>query len=360
MFQADFGNTWVGYICLVASGQGRGRYLVIFAIAARFDSSLVACIIWGLHLSGAQAGALSNRAILKVYCCPDFATISTVSMHKVDLTIGEDSIQFYVNSSVEFGKSDAVLLLEDENLIADMPWTAEGYSVEKFLEESDYLKFESGIVELIRRRLRGLFPETDFNNFQLKDYHKFITTDEMHQKFTNSIQPGFSRSDFPVALELVEKRISQILVRSLTSKCWIDGRDVFYLRFVRPLSKVDNNPPHRDVWLDYLRHCVNIYVPLSGSGKRSALPILPGSHLWPESEVQRSVSGAELGIHKYRVPAVTGFRTKRFHLVRPNPGRNEMTVFSPYLVHGGGSNLEDGETRVSLEMRFWSNKKVSH
>ena len=40
-------------------------------------------------------------------------------------------------------------------------------------------------------------------------------------------------------------------------------------------------------------------------------------------------------------------------LVRPNPGRNEMIVFSPYLIHRGGVNLNPDTTRMSLEMRFW-------
>ena len=40
-------------------------------------------------------------------------------------------------------------------------------------------------------------------------------------------------------------------------------------------------------------------------------------------------------------------------LVRPNPGPNEVLVFSPYLIHGGAFNQQTDTTRVSLEMRFW-------
>jgi len=40
-------------------------------------------------------------------------------------------------------------------------------------------------------------------------------------------------------------------------------------------------------------------------------------------------------------------------LERPNPGENEMLLFSPYLVHGGGYNFNTDMTRISLEMRFW-------
>jgi ectoine hydroxylase-related dioxygenase (phytanoyl-CoA dioxygenase family) len=40
-------------------------------------------------------------------------------------------------------------------------------------------------------------------------------------------------------------------------------------------------------------------------------------------------------------------------LERPNPGPNEVMVFSPYLIHGGAFNQQPDHTRVSLEMRFW-------
>jgi ectoine hydroxylase-related dioxygenase (phytanoyl-CoA dioxygenase family) len=40
-------------------------------------------------------------------------------------------------------------------------------------------------------------------------------------------------------------------------------------------------------------------------------------------------------------------------MIRPNPSENEVLVFSPYLVHGGGYNTNIDITRISLEMRFW-------
>jgi ectoine hydroxylase-related dioxygenase (phytanoyl-CoA dioxygenase family) len=42
-------------------------------------------------------------------------------------------------------------------------------------------------------------------------------------------------------------------------------------------------------------------------------------------------------------------------LIRPNPKENEVMLFSPYLVHGGGYNFNADVTRISLEMRFWEN-----
>ena len=125
----------------------------------------------------------------------------------------------------------------------------------------------------------------------------------------------------------------------------------FCVRVVRPRSR-DNNPPHRDVWLDRLRHAINIYVPLAGSTALSSLPIVPGSHLWAESEIERTVSGARVNGIEFTVPSVVG-STKPLRIVRPDPGLNEFLVFSPYLIHGGAFNQLPDRTRVSLEMRFW-------
>ena len=54
----------------------------------------------------------------------------------------------------------------------------------------------------------------------------------------------------------------------------------------------------------------------------------------------------------YSVPAVTGARHP-MKLVRPDPGPNEVLIFSPYLIHGAAVNFNPDTTRVSLEMRFW-------
>jgi hypothetical protein len=47
-------------------------------------------------------------------------------------------------------------------------------------------------------------------------------------------------------------------------------------------------------------------------------------------------------------------RAEPLHLLRPNPAPSEVLLFSPYLLHGGAVNLNENETRISLEMRFWA------
>ena len=129
--------------------------------------------------------------------------------------------------------------------------------------------------------------------------------------------------------------------RGLCRRPYLDS-PLFHIRIVRPGVETDNSPPHRDAWLDHLRNCVNIYVPIAGSNARSALPLAPGSHLWKESEIERTrQEGALIGGQSYRVPSVTG-AVRSIRMVRPNLGPNELTLFSPYLVHGGGDQFESG------------------
>ena len=52
------------------------------------------------------------------------------------------------------------------------------------------------------------------------------------------------------------------------------------------------------------------------------------------------------------MPAVTAIKDE-YELVRPNPKPNEVLLFSPYLIHGGASNLNEDQTRISIEVRLW-------
>jgi hypothetical protein len=75
--------------------------------------------------------------------------------------------------------------------------------------------------------------------------------------------------------------------------------------------------------------------------------------LLKESDIERTVKGAVLNGTSYTVPCVISIKKEMPSLQRPNPEENEVMLFSPYLVHGGGYNFNEAKTRISLEMRFW-------
>jgi ectoine hydroxylase-related dioxygenase (phytanoyl-CoA dioxygenase family) len=176
-------------------------------------------------------------------------------------------------------------------------------------------------------------------------------TDEEHARLVRETGLHWANEELPVPMACVEGRVSAILGIEVVANNPYFDQHRFQVRVVRP-GKTDNNPPHRDVWLDRLRNAVNVYVPLAGSTERTSLPLVPGSHRWRESDIERTLAGALVAGVPYTVPAVTGAR-RPLRLVRPPVRANEVMVFTPYAIHGGAVNRTADTTRVSLEIRFW-------
>ena len=106
-------------------------------------------------------------------------------------------------------------------------------------------------------------------------------------------------------------------------KYYLDPKK-FNLRIIRP-SKNDFNPPHRDVYFDNHANGVNIYIPISGSNKKSSLPIFPRSHLINESKVSRTSLNSYFNGVKFSVPVI--FKTiPSVKLLRPDPKKNQMMI----------------------------------
>lgn len=245
--------------------------------------------------------------------------------------------------------ADEVLLDRDDDLTRATPWAAEGYAVAPFLDDGARAALCGGVTEMMEGFLaaEGLRPGP---GFALERYHEHVD-DAAHARVIARVRGCFPIAQFPIDRRLVEERVSSILGAAVTADSPHTGDAVFCVRVVRPGSP-DNNPPHRDVWLARLRDAVNIYAPVAGSDRLSSLPLVPGSHRWRESEIERTCEGAKVGGFAYTVPAVTG-SARPLEFVRPDPSASEVLVFSPYLIHGGALNRNRDRTRCSLEMRFW-------
>jgi hypothetical protein len=250
-----------------------------------------------------------------------------------------------------FSGDEEVLLSNDENLIEQTTWKDDGYSIEKFLQPGEYATMKLGIKKLISEKIVESGGQID-DSFELENYHTYVNN-ELHLKVAKLIQYGWNVVNFPIDIELVNERISDVVGHNVSTKAKHVEMNNFFVRIVRPQNFQDNNPPHRDVWLDRLRDAVNIYVPICGSNEESALGLIPGSHLLMESDIERTADGAILNGTSYTVPCVISIKNQIPSLIRPNPLENEVMLFSPYLVHGGGYNFNKDITRISLEMRFW-------
>lgn len=271
-------------------------------------------------------------------------------MKTMNVSIENKQLSFEIHGETLVG-NDEVLLAGDDDLTLNTNFHESGYDVLPFLDAVQFATLKEGITKLIARYLAEA-GVTGLEQFDLVDYHKYASTNDIHFAVVSKIQNGIDISEFPLDPALLEQRVESIVGFPVTSRNRYVDWHAFSIRIIRPNMLTDNNPPHRDVWLDRLRNAINIYVPFSGSDKNSALPILPGSHLWKESEIERTAQGAKINDIAYTVPCVVGSK-HGLSMIRPNPGENEFLIFSPYLIHGGGYNLNTDTTRVSLEMRFW-------
>ena len=261
-----------------------------------------------------------------------------------------EQVSYDVRGATVWG-DDRVLVEEDDNLVAAAPWAADGFTIAPFLPPDAFRALCDGVRGIIIDCIRQTGLEVP-DHLDLARYHEIVTTDHAHQAVADLTRRCFPVTRLSLPVAAIERRISEIVGIGVT--CVPPHTEFpphFCVRVVRPRSG-DNNPPHRDVWLDRLRHAINIYAPLAGSSAQSSLPLVPGSHLWRESDIERTADGALVNDIVYTVPCVVSAR-KPLTLVRPDPAPNEVLVFSPYLIHGGAFNQQTARTRVSLEMRFW-------
>jgi hypothetical protein len=165
----------------------------------------------------------------------------------VNYQLGNELISLELIGETYSG-TDEILLLQDENLIENTSWKNEGFSIEKFLEEDEFLEIKNGIKVLITEKIKEAGGIID-DNFSLDNYHNYVNN-ELHLKIASLIQNGWNVSKFPIQINAVNRRISDVIGRQVSTKAKHVEMNNFFVRIVRPQNFQDNNPPHRDVWLD--------------------------------------------------------------------------------------------------------------
>jgi len=236
----------------------------------------------------------------------------------------------------EWGE-DYIMLDNDINLLQNIE-NNDGYLI---LDIDNY-------KDLLQTFIKNEIYFTTGKTVNLQNYHNELTGED-HTKVLNSMPykkdmyPDFK--DFCVYLETHISNILNEPVKIFNDDIWV--------RICRPscISQNDFNPCHKDVYLDFYRNTVNIYLPIVGSNEKSSLKIQPGSHKWSESETIVTTGGAYIKGKKYSVDAIVASKTK-INMIRPNPNETQLMLFSPYLIHGCSDNDNENITRMSLEIRF--------
>lgn len=265
---------------------------------------------------------------------------TTFIQNKIEQLLQSDYV-YYLDAflNCDWGEN-RVILSGDINLLEHTDFNNAGYKIVSMDPYNAFLKslFETKMAEITGRSISA------------EDYHMHISAEE-HTRILNAM-PYKKEESLEMAsfCGYIENRVSSVLgqrVKIFNDDVWV--------RVCRPssVSSCDYNPCHRDVYLDFYRNIVNIYIPIVGSNERSSLAMEPGSHLWNEQDVMVTKGGAyfEKSKKKYSVDAIVQSK-RRLNMVRPNPKIDEFILFSPYLIHGCSSNDNENVTRASIEIRF--------
>ena len=245
--------------------------------------------------------------------------------------------------------NEEILVENAIDLTKKTSWANSGYSIQPLFDAHTFNSFESNTHKI----LLSLWQRAGLNipsPFSIDQYHFLIQQYADHLRAIDKTKL-LGVSDFPVDIKILENRISEICQEKLEVKNPFDSQSIYHFRIIRPNTN-DNNPLHRDVWLADYDDCINLYIPIAGSNEDSSLILIPTSHRWKESEIERTEHGAVINGVRFNVPAVTSIN-RDYQAIRGNPGRNEVLVFSPYLIHGGSINLHPAKTRISIEIRLW-------
>ena len=216
-----------------------------------------------------------------------------------------------------------------------------------------FQRLKTSFATYVKTQLES-FGSGEIYNFTLETYHDHLLELGVdHHSFIKHIGRKVPNERLDLAFF---DGVIDIARKDLEADFCIYRNSVEF-RVVRPGSE-DNNDLHRDHWFPYFTPLVNVYVPLSSSFVDSALGIVPFSHEWSEVDVtptftyEESAAGKRYfknGIY-YSVPAIKNCKHP-INLHRPDLTEGDFMLFSPKMVHGGGTNSSKG-TRFSFEVRL--------
>jgi ectoine hydroxylase-related dioxygenase (phytanoyl-CoA dioxygenase family) len=251
-------------------------------------------------------------------------------------------------SNLEFG-SKRILAEQNNDTLKTQEWYPDGYTIHSILMPQEFNDLKSSIAKKIGdifSQLSIKLPDEQI----LENYHIYIDNSNLiHEKIINFTR-NLTFEDFDFNFEIIQKRISKLLKLPLSKNNHLLNTSYVIVRINRPESN-DYNPPHRDAYLDLWENSINVWIPISGVGQSSTLPIAPRSHLISEDLVQRTVGESIVNGRRYHVPAITSWGGEN-QLIRPTVNYGEALIFTPYLIHGVAKNMQKNATRIALELRL--------
>ncbi len=268
---------------------------------------------------------------------------------------GHERTFFMIDSPAFQSGTKERLSTEEHDIIYSQPWYEQGFIEEDLLSPEDFRLLVDGLTSSIAKIIEEELS-IDLTGFSLEHYHRYVRTDEQHQKVISRTRDLFF-GDFNFSLKELLPLFNKKLGFELTNMIpQIQEELHIIVRINRPNSD-DFNPPHKDIYeavdvYNYVAPFLNFWMPIAGVNAHSNLPLAPGSHLLGEDQVIRTKEGGNIQGNKYSVRMVKSWGGQN-ELTRSTVSYGQVLIFSAHLIHGLSVNDNEDLTRVALEFRLF-------
>ena len=256
----------------------------------------------------------------------------------------------------EYSLGESLNLSEHfDDLAHEKHWYADGYAIEKSAGFFNLDELKNATELAVRKIISELDNSINLTDFRFEKYHQFVS-DDLHLKIIQKMR-RLHPQHLSIDTDQILKKFSQYFGKNLVFKNPITEHEQWMIaRINRPKSS-DFNTAHKDIYeifdkFQKIPQMINVWVPLIGVTKKNTLPIVPKSHLLPESKVMRTKAGATVNGIKYSVNSIKSWDDSS-SLTQIPLAQDEILIFSSHLIHGLAMNHEEDITRVSFEFRLY-------
>ena len=253
------------------------------------------------------------------------------------------------------GKNECLSRLSGDPAL-DCAWYERGYSISSFEHLLSHKKLLVTLEDVVKRKLKDIFPAKSLNGFTLENYHQFVSEDE-HKMAADPVLKRLYLKDLPGIADVFVKFISQILSTEMDFKRRQgDDSEHWIILRLNPPHSFAYNPPHKDIYEDidingFCPRMINAWIPIAGVSCLAGLGLAPKSHLLLESDIVRTRAGAQMNNRNFSVNMIKSWGGSN-KLLNIYPSEGQILCFSSHLVHGLGINKSPSTTRVALEFRL--------
>jgi ectoine hydroxylase-related dioxygenase (phytanoyl-CoA dioxygenase family) len=203
---------------------------------------------------------------------------------------------------LSLGKNE-ILSGPETDVVYDQSWYDEGHVAKTFLDSEEFQKLKQGLSNVVESLIQTHLG-TETTGFNLEKYHYFVKNSEDHFKIVGKTRDLFPE-DFHFPIQEMIPKFEKLLGFKLSD---VDPKTKEKLHIIVRINRpgsTDYNPPHKDIYEEwdqnqYLPPFVNLWIPIAGVTEKSSLPIAPGSHRIPESEILRTFDGGVVEGNKSR------------------------------------------------------------